>query len=162
MKTIHVAPPVVLALLALFAGCKAAAPPEAFPQAAADAWLGSFNGGDVAGLVLSYSADAKLLPPDEPIITGAEAIEAFWQGYGPGQTRLEVGEVDSRKLGDFWFREGAYKAQFADEGEPRVGKFIELWKQENGNWLLFRQIWNRNAPLAPGAPPGDAPADEPA
>ena len=162
MKTIHVAPPVVLALLALFAGCKAAAPPEAFPQAAADAWLGSFNGGDVAGLVLSYSADAKLLPPDEPIITGAEAIEAFWQGYGPGQTRLEVSEVDSRKLGDFWFREGAYKAQFADEGEPRVGKFIELWKQENGNWLLFRQIWNRNAPLAPGAPPGDAPADEPA
>ena len=162
MKTIHVAPPVVLALLALFAGCKAAAPPEAFPQAAADAWLGSFNGGDVAGLVLSYSADAKLLPPDEPIITGAEAIEAFWQGYGPGQTRLEVGEVDSRKLGEFWFREGAYKAQFADEGEPRVGKFIELWKQENGNWLLFRQIWNRIAPLAPGAPPGDAPADEPA
>jgi len=162
MKTIHVAPPVVLALLALFAGCKAAAPPEAFPQAAADAWLGSFNGGDVAGLVLSYSADAKLLPPDEPIITGAEAIEAFWQGYGPGQTRLEVGEVDSRKLGEFWFREGAYKAQFADEGEPRVGKFIELWKQENGNWLLFRQLWNRNAPLAPGAPPGDAPADEPA
>ena len=162
MKTIHVAPPVVLALLALFAGCKAAAPPEAFPQAAADAWLGSFNGGDVAGLVLSYSADAKLLPPDEPIITGAEAIEAFWQGYGPGQTRLEVSEVDSRKLGEFWFREGAYKAQFADEGEPRVGKFIELWKQENGNWLLFRQIWNRNAPLAPGAPPGDAPADEPA
>jgi len=74
MKTIHVAPPVVLALLALLAGCKAAAPPEAFPQAAADAWLGSFNGGDVAGLVLSYSADAKLLPPDEPTITGAEAL----------------------------------------------------------------------------------------
>ena len=161
MKTIHVAPPVVLALIALFTGCKDAAPPEAFPQAAADAWLGSFNGGDVAGLVLSYSADAKLLPPDEPIITGAEAIEAFWQGYGPGQVRLEQGDVESAKIGELWFREGAYKAQFADEGEPRVGKFIELWKQENGNWLLYRQIWNRNAPLASAAPAADAPADEP-
>jgi ketosteroid isomerase-like protein len=162
MKTIHVAPPVVLALLALFAGCKGAAPPEAFPQAAADAWLGSFNGGDVAGLVLSYSADAKLLPPDEPIISGAEGIEAFWQAYGPGQVRLEQGDVESMKIGELWFREGAYKAQFANEGEPRVGKFIELWKRENGNWLMYRQMWNRNAPLAPAAPAADVAADEPA
>ena len=161
MNRIHVAPPVALALLVLIAGCKAAAPPEEFPQAAADAWLGSFNGGDVAGLVLSYTADARLLPPDEPPIAGAEAIEAFWQAYGPGQVRLEQGDVESTKIGDLWFREGAYKAQFADEGEPRVGKFIELWKQENGNWLMYRQIWNRNAPLGPGAPPEDTPADEP-
>ena len=162
MKTIHVAPPAVLALLALFAGCKGAAPPEAFPQAAADAWLGSFNGGDVAGLVLSYSADAKLLPPDEPIISGAEGIEAFWQAYGPGQVRLEQGDVESMKIGELWFREGAYKAQFANEGEPRVGKFIELWKRENGNWLMYRQMWNRNAPLAPAASAADVAADEPA
>jgi ketosteroid isomerase-like protein len=162
MNRIHVAPPVALALLALLMGCKAAAPPEEFPQAAADAWLGSFNGGDVAGLVLSYSADARLLPPDEPPITGPAAIEAFWQAYGPGQTRLEVSEVEASKIGDFWFREGAYKAQFANEGEPRVGKFIELWKQESDNWMMYRQIWNRNAPLEPVPPPGDAPADEPA
>ena len=161
MNRFHVAPSVALALLALLAGCQQSGPPEVFPQAAADAWVGSFNGGDVAGLVLAYSADARLLPPDEPIITGAEAIEAFWQSYGPGQTRIEVGEVESKKLGDFWYREGAYKAQFADEGEPRVGKFIELWKQENGNWLLYRQIWNRNAPLAHEAPAADAAVDEP-
>jgi ketosteroid isomerase-like protein len=162
MNRIHVAPPVALALLGLFAGCKAAAPPEEFPQAAADAWLGSFNGGDVAGLALSYTADARLLPPDEPPIEGPEAIEAFWQAYGPGQVRLEQGDVESTKVGELWFREGAYQAQFTDEGEPRVGKFIELWKQENGNWLMYRQIWNRNAPLEPGAPPESAPADEPA
>ena len=148
MNRIHVAPPVALALLVLLAGCKAAAPPEEFPQAAADAWLGSFNGGDVAGLVLSYTADARLLPPDEPPISGPEAIEAFWQAYGPGQVRLEQGDVESTKIGEIWFREGAYKAQFTGEGEPRVGKFIELWKQEKGNWLMYRQIWNRNAPLA--------------
>ncbi len=162
MNRLHVAPPVALVLLALLAGCKAAAPPEEFPQAAADAWLGSFNGGDVAGLALSYSADARLLPPDEPIIAGAADIEAFWQAYNPGQVRLEQADVQSMKIGDFWYREGVYKAQFADEGEPRVGKFVELWKQENGNWMMYRQMWNRNAPLASAAPPGDAPADEPA
>ena len=162
MKRIHVAPPFMLALLALLGGCQDAGSPETFPQAAADGWLGSFNGGDVAGLVLMYSADAEILPPDEPVIAGPEAIEAFWQAYGPGQVRIELGEVDSRRIGEFWFREGAYKAQFRDEGDPRVGKFIELWKQENGNWLMYRQMWNRNAPLEPQAPPADATADEPA
>ncbi|HKY00754.1 MAG TPA: DUF4440 domain-containing protein [Steroidobacteraceae bacterium] len=160
MKRIHVAPPVAIALLALLTGCKNSASPDAFPQAAADGWLGSFNGGDVSGLVLTYSSDAEILPPDEPVIAGPEAIEAFWQSYGPGQVRIELGEVESRRIGDFWFREGAYKALYPDEGETRVGKFIELWKQENGNWLMYRQMWNRNAPLEPGAPPEGAASDE--
>ncbi len=152
MNRSHVAPPVAMVLLALLAGCKPSGPSEEFPQAAAAGWLGSFNGGDVAGLVLMYGADAEILPPDEPIITGPEAIQEFWQDYQPGQVRLELGDVDSRKIGEFWFREGAFLAEFPDEGEPRVGKFIELWKQENGNWLLYRQMWNRNEPLVPDEP----------
>jgi|SRR5688572_11524659 ketosteroid isomerase-like protein len=161
MKTIHVSPWFAFAILVLAAGCERAGTPEAFPQSAADGWLGSFNGGDVDGLTLMYTADAEILPPDEPVIAGPEAITAFWRGYHPGQVRIEVGDVDSRKIGEFWFREGAYKAEFPDEGEPRVGKFIELWKHENGNWLMYRQMWNRNAPLVPEPPP-DATANEPA
>jgi len=162
VNTFHVAPSVAAIALAGLAACNGANAPEAFPQAVADAWLGSFNGGDVAGLVLMYSADAEILPPDEPVISGPEAIEAFWQAYSPGQVRIEPGTVDSRRIGEFWFREGAYTAVFPDEGETRVGKFVELWKKENGNWLIYRQMWNRNAPLQREAPPGDAPADEPA
>jgi ketosteroid isomerase-like protein len=161
MNRIHVAPWYALAILALVAGCESAGPPEDFPQASADAWLGSFNGGDVAGLVLMYSEDAEVLPPDEPVIAGPKEIEGFWQAYGPGQVRIEVGAVETTKIGEYWFRQGAYKAQFPDEGEPRVGKFIELWKQENNNWLLYRQMWNRNAPLEAATKP-DATADEPA
>ena len=154
-------PWVVLAALAVTSGCERGAEPEEFPQGVADAWVGSFNGGDVAGLALMYSNDAKLMPPDEPVASGPAAIEAFWQGFNAGQVRVEVSEVDARKLGEYWFREGIYKAQFADEGEPRVGKFIELWKNEGNNWLLYRQIWNRNAP-PPDQSSETAAADEPA
>jgi len=48
---------------------------------------------------------------------------------------------------------------FPDEGETRVGKFIELWKKEGNNWLLYRQMWNRNAPLAAQTAPS-ATADD--
>lgn len=162
MKTLHVAPCFALAMMAILAGCdRAAAPPDAFPQAAADGWLGSFNGGDVDGLVLMYAADARVMPPDAPAASGHDAIETFWRGYNPGQVRISLGDVESSRLGEFWFREGGYTAMFPDEGEPRVGKFIELWKKEGANWLLYRQMWNRNSP-APGQEPPAATADEPA
>jgi ketosteroid isomerase-like protein len=160
MNRNHVAPLAVLAWLALLAGCQGAAPADTFPQAVADGWLGSFNSGDVEGLGLMYSSDAEILPPDEPVIAGPEAIQAFWQAYGPGQVRIQLGKTEAWKIGELWFREGAYQAQFQNEGEPRVGKFIELWKRENGNWLMYRQMWNRNEPLVPKQPSGDAASDE--
>jgi ketosteroid isomerase-like protein len=158
MNRIHVAPWVALAFLAVLSGCKGAAPPETFPQAAADGWLGSFNGGDVAGLALMYGADAEILPPDEPIVSGYEAIEAFWQTYNPGQVRIEVSEVETLKLGEFWYREGAYAATYPDEGDSRIGKFIELWKLDGKAWKLYRQMWSPNSPQPAQMPPDDEPA----
>jgi ketosteroid isomerase-like protein len=160
MNRIHVAPCFALALLAALAGCQGAAPPGDFPQKAADGWLGSFNGGDVDGLSLMYSEDAQVMPPDSPIVAGHDAINEFWQSYNPGQVRIEVTEADTKKLGDFWFREGAYKAVYSDEGEPRVGKFIELWKKEGNAWLLYRQMWSPNSQLPVLAQP-ESTGDEP-
>ncbi len=134
MNTIHVAPWVAAIALAGLAACKGARTPEPFPQAVADGWLGSFNGGDVAGLVLMYSADAELLPPDEPVIAGPEAIEAFWQAYGPGQVRIELGDVDSRRIGEFWFREGSYTAIFP--GRRRAARREVHRVVEAGKWQL--------------------------
>ena len=161
MNRTRLAPWFLLLAVVGFAGCEGMKASDPFPQAAADAWLGAFNSGDVAGLALMYSEDAQMMPPDESAASGHAAIQAFWQSYNPGQVRIEVSEVDTRKLGEYWFREGAYKAEFPDEGEPRVGKFIELWKNDGNNWLLFRQMWNRNAPL-PAPSPEAAAADEPA
>ena len=159
MNRIHVAQLVMSAILAGIAGCDKTGTPEAFPQAVADGWLGSFNGGDVDGLVLSYTENARVLPPDQPSVSGRQAIDAFWRDYNPGQVRITLGEVEVRKLGEYWFREGGYTATFPDEGEPRVGKFIELWKKEGNNWLLYRQMWNRNAP-PPAQEPCGAPSDD--
>ncbi len=139
------------------AGCKPAAIPEEFPHAAADGWAAAFNSGDAAGLALMYSPEAKILPPDLPIVSGSGAIEEYWKTFNPGNVRIEVSEVETMKLGDYWFREGAYAGSYPSEGVPRVGKFIELWSKSDSAWLIHRQMWSQNAPL-PAVMPALAPA----
>ena len=153
MKRLQFAPWIALIALVGLAGCDGAKAPEPFPQAAADGWVAAFNSGDVAGLALMYSPDARILPPDQPIISGSGAIEEFWKSFNPGNVRIEVSEVETRKLGDYWFREGSYNGLYPAEGEPRVGKFIELWTKVDSAWLIQRQMWSPNAPTPAQMPP---------
>jgi ketosteroid isomerase-like protein len=138
-------------------GCERPEPPADFPQGAADGWVAAYNSGDATGLAMMYTEDSEVLPPDQPIVSGHAAIEQFWSTYNPGQVRLETSEVEVRKLGEYWYREGSYTALVQDEGMPRVGKFIELWKKEGSAWLLYRHMWSPNAP-----PPAQMPAPAPA
>jgi ketosteroid isomerase-like protein len=153
MNRFQLAPWITLIALAGLAGCQNVSPPEPFPQAAADGWVAAFNSGDAAGLALMYSSDAKILPPDQPIISGSGAIEEFWKTFNPGNVRIEVSEVETLKLGNNWFREGTYGGLYPAEGQPRVGKFIELWTKVNSAWLIQRQMWSPNAPPLAQMPP---------
>lgn len=157
MNRFHAALWIALITLAGLAGCERAKAPEPFPQAAVDGWIAAFNSGDSAGLALMYSPDSEILPPDEPIVSGHDAIEEFWKTANPGTVRIETSEVETAKLGDYWFREGTYSALYQDEGQTRFGKFIELWTRVDSNWLIYRQMWSPNAP-----PPAQIPATAPA
>lgn len=146
MNRSYLAPWIALIAMAGFAGCERAEAPEPFPQEAVDGWIAAFNSGDAAGLSLMYTDDAQVLPPNQPIITGHAAIGEFWKTFDPGRVRIETSQVETAKLGDYWFREGTYSAKYVDEGEPRLGKFIELWKKVDSSWLLYRHMWSPNAP----------------
>ena len=158
MKRLHLASWVACIALAAAAGCESAKAPEPFPQATVDGWIAAFNSGDAAGLALMYATNAQILPPDEPIVSGHDAIEEFWKRYNPGQVRLEVSGVQTERLGDYWFREGTYSALDANVGEPRIGKFMELWIREGSAWMLYRQMWSPNSPQPAVMPAGPAPA----
>lgn len=152
MNRLHLASWV--ALIALLAtGCERASAPESFPQAAADGWVAAFNSGDIDGLSLMYSPDAEILPPDSPTVTGHDAIVEYWKSYNPGAVRIEISDAETFRAGEYWLREGAYSAMHPEEGEPRVGKFMELWIRVDKVWLLHRHIWSPNAP-----PPAEMPA----
>jgi uncharacterized protein (TIGR02246 family) len=149
----------IIALALLAAGCARSPVPEPFPQAQVDAWIERYAAHDAAGVAALYTPDAQLLPPDQQIVAGRAAIREYVARTNPpGAPIPEIATVETRVFGDYAHRQGSYRLQGAADGAPATGKFIELWKQVDGKWLIHRDIWSADAP----PPPLPADADEPA
>lgn len=110
-----------------------------------------FKRGDAAGVAALYTADARLMPPGVPMLSGAEAITNFWQAamnLGIKEATLE--SIDVETSGDDLATEvGKFTLSIETPGGGRVaqtGKYIVLWKQDSGAWKLHADIWNMDVP----------------
>lgn len=109
--------------------------------------MDAFAQGDAERLVSFYSADGQVLPPNGDTVTGQEALVSFWQAVmdaGIKEAQLEIDEVER-------FGDTAYEVSRAtltgEDGQvlDRV-KYIVVWKQEDGQWKLHRDIFNSSLP----------------
>ncbi len=134
------------------AACAPAPVPEAFPQEVADAWVERYELHDAAGLAALYTEDAQLLPPDAEIVSGRAAIQEFFARENPpGSAGIEIATIETRVFGDYAYRQGTVRFQGPDGEAVSAGKFIGLWKKADGEWRIYRDIWNTNAPSPPAA-----------
>ena len=116
-------------------------------RAADDNMESAFGQGDSEGIAGLYTEDGMLLPAGSDPVTGKPAIQAFWQGAmdtGIKGLGLEIVELEDH--GSTAIEVGNYT--LSSEGEEVIdrGKYIVIWKQEDGQWKLHRDIWNTNTP----------------
>lgn len=107
----------------------------------------AFARGDGAGVAALYATNGKLLQPNGEIVSGREAIKTFWQGAidsGLKQIKLETMEVHG--AGATVAEVGAYSILAGNGQVLDKGKYVVVWKREQGKWRLFRDIWNSNNP----------------
>ena len=119
-------------------------------EAGNEAFMAAFAAHDAAAVAALYAEDAKLLPPNAPILEGRAAIQAFWQavmGMGIASARLDIQEVDA--LGDTAVEVSLFTLYTADGTVADYGKYIVEWKRVKGQWLLYRDIFNTSQPPAP-------------
>jgi len=106
-----------------------------------------FATGDSVSFVSHYAGDACINPSNMPKMCGTAAITAFFNGgYKMGIRGLKIttGEVMGGKEGVI--ETGTYE-MFADKNVSiDKGKFIVIWKEENGKWKMYRDIWNSDMP----------------
>ena len=99
--------------------------------------------GDAAGMASLYTEDGSLFPPGADRVTGHDGIEAFWSAVmdmGIASARLETTEIDDQ--GDTVIESGRYLLGAADGSVADEGKYLVVWKNEDGVWKLHRDIWN--------------------
>lgn len=93
----------------------------------------------IAGL---YTADAIVMPPDGPFVTGRDNIGQFWgsaiQQMGVKDVRLNTLDVET--VGDTAYEVGEAVLTLASGAV--TAKYVVVWKNVGGAWRLHRDIWN--------------------
>ena len=107
----------------------------------------AFRKGSAADVAAGYTKGAMLLPPNSGMVEGAGAVQGFWQAVitmGIQDVKLESQEVEAH--GETAFEVGKYTLYVAGGVEADQGKYVVVWKKEDGAWKLHRDIWNTSRP----------------
>ena len=154
--------------VAFLVSCTTAPPPDTSAEdseaikAASTQWLDAFNRADAEALASLYTEEATLLEPNSPLVVGRESIQTIFQGFfDTSGLQLQLTVIELSVNGDMAHRFGRYTLTIQpEEGEAISdnGKYVEIWKRENGTWKIDVNIWNSSLPLS--APEEEEEAEE--
>lgn len=154
-------------LLSFVTGCQTA--PKSDPVAlrsTLDAidrqFMDAFARKDGASIGLLYAEDAMAMPPGAVQVEGRAAIEAMWKSML--SLPLSAIELKTSEVGggvETAWVSGNYRLLQNDGSVADAGKYVVIWKESEGGWKIYRDIWNSDAPSAtpaaetPASPPGN-------
>jgi ketosteroid isomerase-like protein len=97
-----------------------------------------------------YTADARILPPGAPMISGRQAIKEFWsnlvQSANATSAVLESLDVMPGADGVVEIGRATLTLQPDDQSPAQMEvKYVVYWKQEDGRWKWHVDIWNQNS-----------------
>jgi uncharacterized protein (TIGR02246 family) len=112
-------------------------------------FMDAYGRGDAASVAGFYTAGGQLLPANSGVIEGHSDIEEFWAGamaMGIKSARLTTVELDV--LGETAIEIGQYS--LSGEGGTALdqGKYLVVWKIDDGAWKLHRDMWTTSNPPA--------------
>ncbi|MBV8809489.1 MAG: nuclear transport factor 2 family protein [Acidobacteriaceae bacterium] len=97
-----------------------------------------------------YTANARILPPGAPMISGRESIKGFWssliQSVNAKSAVLE--SIDVMPTGDGAVEIGRATLRMEPKGQSASEmevKYLVYWRQEDGHWKWHVDIWNSNS-----------------
>jgi len=159
----------ILSLLSLFSllvitGCNNAEKPNATAEKETDAFninslrkeidkanlefVNLFNKSDSVGLANMFTTDGKSMEPNEPAFIGRSAIQTHYSiVMNAGADKL--GLLTTGLWGDQKMLAEEGEFTFTDKNGKQLdkGKYIVLWKMEDGKWKLFRDCYNSDQPV---------------
>lgn len=97
-----------------------------------------------------FTEDARVLPPGADPVVGRAAIDeltAQYIEYGIAQFSEET--TDFYGNGQLLIDQGNYVLVYGPDDTVEKGKYLNVWKYVSGEWKIYSNIWNANAPESP-------------
>ena len=110
-------------------------------------FMKSFKAGDSLGVAACFTNDAKTMAAHMPSVEGRNNIIHFISESMKGGLK-KINLTTNMISGDSSIvaEEGTYALSDSSGKSIDKGKYIVLWKQEAGNWKMFRDIWTTDLP----------------
>ena len=129
------------------------------------AFVTALSRADAQAAAAVYADNARLLPPSAELITGRNAIEAFWgAGLEAGISEVELDAVELERLEGVAYEIGRYSLRLRPADGGTVvdrGKYVLVLElQRNGSWLRAVEMFSPDAAPATGFPAGNRPLKE--
>jgi len=105
-----------------------------------------FKKGDSAGLASHYGSDALLMMGGMESVKKDGIASAWAQAMRMGAKEVKVNTVDLTGNADLLVETGAYEVYGDNNKLLDKGKYVVVWKPENGGWKIYRDIGNSNIP----------------
>lgn len=116
-------------------------------KAVETAWAAGMNAKDTAAVFATYTADAKVLPPDAPILTGADGRAALAGLMAAGAADFVLTPVEVYGSGDLAYAVGT--ASYKMGGATHTAKYLEVFrKRDDGKWRYVADAFSGVAPAA--------------
>ena len=107
-----------------------------------------FMKNDSSLYISRYTKDGCIMPANSPRLCGSEQLAAFFSGgYAMGIRNVKLTTDEVMGGPDVVTETGQYEILDAAGKSLDKGKFIVAWKQEDGKWKMYRDIWTTDAPM---------------
>ena len=113
------------------------------------AYADASNKRDAAGVAAYYATDAQSYPPDEPALSGRDAIMANIQKHLDADTlraTMSLSTTGVWAAGNYATETGTWTDMDSTGQVVATGKFMTLFELRDGNYIAIRDIWNRDSP----------------
>ncbi|MFL5748793.1 MAG: YybH family protein [Niastella sp.] len=127
----------------------------AFDLAKAKEWIESDNKkfeeemkkGDSNALAAHYGPDAWLMFDNSEPMKGKDITSGWGGAIRAGVKGIKVTTVDLTGNAELLVETGMYEMMGNDNKILDKGKYVVVWKPENGGWKIYRDIGNSNMPM---------------
>ena len=118
-------------------------------------WVQLIQAKDSATIAQFYADDGVVMPPNQPLVSGREAIVQFWQSMiaiPEATLTFQPERIEFSSAGDMALDRGTYRFTGKPGGQAvdETGKYVVVWKKVGGDWKVAADIFNSDKPAAGG------------